>query len=1434
MGSVFLSYARADDEPYVRKLYERLHGDGFDVWFDREHMPSRSLTFLQEIRDAIRNRERLVVVLGPAAVQSDYVRAEWQAALVEGKAVTPLLRLGDYKLVPPELKSLHCPDVRDARPSDAAIAEVLRILNEPVPPLAPLSGSIPAVPPHFQPRPDDLSQLARNILYEVEHPVVLDPPQRTTVLHGMGGVGKSVLAAALARTTSTRRVFGDGVLWVELTTTSTPLDVVRSVLTAAGQAISAGAGLSEAVSGLRQWLEQRRCLIVLDNVWAVNQIAAMVQAISPASRLLVTTRDGGIATSLGAMSQGVNALALPAALVQLADWAGVPPEELPPEAQAVAEQCGGLPFALALQGALAHDGVPWSDLLDALRDADLTFAQQQFPDYPYLDVLNVIQASVDMLRSMDASATARFLELGAFFWNEGVPTSALLSFWNSVAGVEARDGRRLLVELQRKALIRLGGTPQTAVVHDLVADYLLASSDAGKLRGTLLDHYRAQCADGWASGPDDGYFHRHLIDHLAVLNDGRKQLTDLLDSSTAEGRNAWFEASDRTGNVDAYRRQLERLINDASVTLPEVMTHVTRITSVNALAGNIPPALAAALVRSGEWTISQASGYARQCPDPKQRAACLAILLDQAKDEQRAQLIDDALAAVRTMEEFPSDLQGLPDALATDGRTNEALALARRSAHGDGKTTALAIVARHLVGAEREAIIAEAIEVCATTMDLFRAAAIEPVLPLFERDGLAKLDAAAIQQLKNPVAQGWCEISFIGRLLELNEIDAAAARARSISDVLSQAGAIAACVERLPAADREGAVNEVLAVISAVDMNAEQEKMLEAFSELPKVLLDFLPMILADQPYLLEPLKAIAPHLDGPQLTQALEFLLTTPDPIFAAQGAAALAPRLSPADAEVLISKLLPLVSAEQDEERRMSAFAGLLGAARNGRRTELLQVAFNDLRALDPSRQSAALKNLAPALKGKEIDEALTIAAGVSEASERGQCVEALISAATPEQLRRARSVIMKIGDEKESLFAASALSANLDSDTRRELLTRALDQSEYIRARVIALLAPQLDDDSFKIALDAANEIPDPGSRAEVALPALARRAPEAQRKEILESAIDIAARMTDPERRVWALEAMIDQLDAGLRDKALTRYTEEAAGLDEGWRVYGPALFLATIAPAMPEPKRTELLDEALALVPQLAESDLRRDVLSRLAAHLDLQRWTVVTELVEAEQDLYERAIMAGFLVGDAPDTLRPRFVEAALAHIEEIAAGDHGIAGSGFEGASARVLAYCADPIAGLNWVARFQDEGWRRAALREYVKATPVDGLDRVLEHVQGLSDPSKRADLKLDLAQRLPKSSHDELVTEALADALDAPADLLHDDILPRLARTLCEYPVDRLRALWRDAAPKLADRDRPQMLTVVHGLAPALVRLDLGVPTVNALSDAQRWWQ
>ncbi len=62
------------------------------MWWDRKAMESRSRSFLQELRDAIWQADRLIAVIGPNALTSEYVRVEWDHALLFCKAVIPILR----------------------------------------------------------------------------------------------------------------------------------------------------------------------------------------------------------------------------------------------------------------------------------------------------------------------------------------------------------------------------------------------------------------------------------------------------------------------------------------------------------------------------------------------------------------------------------------------------------------------------------------------------------------------------------------------------------------------------------------------------------------------------------------------------------------------------------------------------------------------------------------------------------------------------------------------------------------------------------------------------------------------------------------------------------------------------------------------------------------------------------------------------------------------------------------------------------------------------------------------------------------------------------------------------------------------------------------------------------------------------------------------
>jgi len=104
---LFLSYARADDEPFVKQLYHDLTARGFTVWWDRVSMPSRALTFLQEIRDAVDASDRLLAVIGPQAVKSDYVTSEWQHALLFAKGVVPQVEMANPYEIAVEVVNLY-------------------------------------------------------------------------------------------------------------------------------------------------------------------------------------------------------------------------------------------------------------------------------------------------------------------------------------------------------------------------------------------------------------------------------------------------------------------------------------------------------------------------------------------------------------------------------------------------------------------------------------------------------------------------------------------------------------------------------------------------------------------------------------------------------------------------------------------------------------------------------------------------------------------------------------------------------------------------------------------------------------------------------------------------------------------------------------------------------------------------------------------------------------------------------------------------------------------------------------------------------------------------------------------------------------------------------------------------------------------------------
>jgi hypothetical protein len=660
--SLFLSYARGDDEPFVKRLYHRLTSIGFNVWWDREKMPSRSLTFLQEIREAIRNAERVIVVIGPKAVKSDYVRAEWQAALVENKVVVPVLRLGTHELLPRELKALHCPDLRADRNWDEGVAELIRVLHEPIPPSGKLLGDIPLPPPHFQPRPTQLTQLAEAVLLEAFEPVTLSAPEMVMIVHGIAGVGKTVLTAAFARASTTRRSFRDGVVWLSADPNLEALAIVQQLGNLLSDSSHFYTSISSGITRLRDTLENKKILLIIDNAWSVEQIEPILSALGVYCRLLVTTRGRELADAVGARSLEIGVLTEEEAHLQLADWAGVHVKNLPQEAKQVARECGYLPFAVALNGGMAKAGNTWGDLLSALLSTQLDFAQKRMAGYPYENVIKSVRVSIDFLARENPKAAKLYKNLAVLKLESGVPEAAVCLLWNYQVGLTDGQCRRLLTQLEGKAMLRLirEGSQWLVSLHDLQLDYLRAAlEDDVSANQVLLAAYRQKCPNDWPSGPNDGYFHQHLVDHL-FLAEQEAEVHRLLKIRDEAGRNAWYEAHAANGSLSsftadvrqAWRKSKQHARSEIrqrqmSVHMPLELRYALMCSSAGSLARGLPPSLLPAVASAQNWRPSDTIAYVNQISEPEQRVEAFVAILPSLPAESKKEALSDALASIR-------------------------------------------------------------------------------------------------------------------------------------------------------------------------------------------------------------------------------------------------------------------------------------------------------------------------------------------------------------------------------------------------------------------------------------------------------------------------------------------------------------------------------------------------------------------------------------------------------------------------------------------------------------------------------------------------------------------------------------------------------------------------------------------------------------------
>src|ERR1700677_5005354 len=444
MPSCFISYARDDDEPFAERLRVHLEGAGVAVWWAREAMLSRGVTFLQEIEDAIRSVDRIVLICGPAAKVSAYVAHELGVAARHCRVVVPVLRLGRrIDVIPSELKGHHHFNLyRTEDGSEAAARELERLartLAGPPDPLAPVHPGAPPVPEPLLDR-GEATEVEDRVLVLVREAGGAGHGKPLTVLSGMSGIGKTVLAARLSRSCRLRRSFADGVLFTRAGPSATGLDLVNDLRRRLGDVPGAGEGLDEAVRVLAGMVRQGRRLVIVDDVWHDKQLLPVIGALEgTASQIVATSRQA----DLGAGVEGVGSydVTLPTAEQAwrlLLDAAKVGHEDAPGEAETIVGRCGQLPLALAICGAYLRRGGSWTQLLAGLEAYDPDVLELPLATYEHPGVFAAMQVALAELQQYHPRLAERYQVLGLFSPGDPTPLPVIFRAWACGSAADRR------------------------------------------------------------------------------------------------------------------------------------------------------------------------------------------------------------------------------------------------------------------------------------------------------------------------------------------------------------------------------------------------------------------------------------------------------------------------------------------------------------------------------------------------------------------------------------------------------------------------------------------------------------------------------------------------------------------------------------------------------------------------------------------------------------------------------------------------------------------------------------------------------------------------------------------------------------------------------------------------------------------------------------
>ncbi|MEK7989812.1 MAG: NB-ARC domain-containing protein [Thiotrichaceae bacterium] len=370
------------------------------------------------------------------------------------------------------------------------------------------------------------SQIKQQILtdYKEERPPIL--------LSAPVGMGKSVLAATLARDSAIRTAYPDGIFWVSMG--KEPDILTRLTFISHGLDDKKLWFVDPEAAGerIKRLTATQTCLVIFDDAIDPQDILSF-NVLGQYGQILITTSEDNFfdilkyflpKTALFNLEPFSPEHAVNYFMQQVGNK--VKREDVPIKLDSLAKLCQHSPSLLAyVANIIKHCGLDeWKEVARNLQNTDFEFPEK----YPHI-LMQALFMNVDDL----GEEGEYYSSLSVFGDYTRIPLVAIKVLWKYLYQMSNEDVENFLAELASRNMLQIRESSSLGKVislHSYQYEFAYAESEIDKLHNHLLVAYRRLCDQhGWISGPNDGYFFQYLSMHLYNANRKGELKSLLLD-----------------------------------------------------------------------------------------------------------------------------------------------------------------------------------------------------------------------------------------------------------------------------------------------------------------------------------------------------------------------------------------------------------------------------------------------------------------------------------------------------------------------------------------------------------------------------------------------------------------------------------------------------------------------------------------------------------------------------------------------------------------------------------------------------------------------------------------------------------------------------------------------------------------------------------------